>query len=67
MKFLAIVILSTIAFASIATTESAWSATKKFDRGTCLTLAKEKYGIHVGHNKIRAAADRCVAAGPSAL
>lgn len=67
MKFMAIAILITTALALLAPSEPAWSAAKKFDRGTCLTLAKQKYGIHVGHNKIWAAADRCVVGGPSAL
>jgi hypothetical protein len=67
MKFLAIAMLSTTVLALFVPSEPAWSATKKLDRGTCLTLAKQKYGIHVGHNKIWAAADRCVAGGASAL
>jgi hypothetical protein len=67
MKFSAIAFLSATALALIVSSDSAWSAAKKFDRGTCLTLAKQRYGIHVGHNKIWAAADRCVVGGPSAL
>jgi hypothetical protein len=67
MKFSVTAILSVITFTLIATSEPAWSAAKKFDRGTCLTLAKQKYGIRVGHTLLRAAADRCVAQGPSAL
>jgi hypothetical protein len=66
MKLLAFAILSTVSLA-LFVSDSAWSAGKKFDRGTCLALAKQKYGIHVGHNRIPAAADRCVANGPGAL
>jgi hypothetical protein len=67
MKFSSIAILGTTALILLVSSEPGWSAAKKFDRGTCLTLAKQKYGIHVGHNKIWAAADRCVVGGPSAL
>jgi len=66
MKLLTFAILSTVAL-PLLVSNPAWSATKKFDRGTCLTLAKQKYGIHVGHNRIPAAADRCVDGGPKAL
>jgi len=67
MKLSAITILSTIAFALIVASQPAWSAAKKIDRGTCLTLAKQKYGIHVLHTALRAAADRCVSGGLAAL
>jgi hypothetical protein len=67
MKFSAIAILSTTALALLVSSDPTWPASKKFDRGTCLTLAKQRYGIHVGHNTIRAAADRCVVGGPDAL
>jgi hypothetical protein len=66
MKLLAFAILSTVSLA-LFVPDQAWSAGKKYDRGTCLTLAKQKYGRFVGHTRIPAAADRCVANGPGAL
>jgi hypothetical protein len=67
MKSLFAVILMLALLAPSALTGVAAAPAKKYDRGTCIALAKQRYGIHVGSTKIRAAADRCVSDGPGAI
>jgi hypothetical protein len=67
MKSLFAVIMMTALLAPITFSPVAAASAKKYDRGTCIALAKQKYGIHVGSTKIRSAADRCVSDGPGAI